>query len=127
MSNYPEDLVQHAIDMLREAGEGWEPDEVHFHLFNEDYWIIGSYKAELWLNEFGGFSAVGKVQQYEKDNFGEVSTDLGDSERVANMLAYIIGEEILQESVTLNDLLMTSEALTAEDVKSITEELEVLI
>ena len=35
---------------------------------------------------------------FEEFNFGEVYTKLFDPEKVANMLAYILGEEILSES-----------------------------
>ena len=34
--------------------------------------------------------------------FGQVSTDLSSSENVANMLAYILGEEILFNNDTYN-------------------------
>ena len=37
------------------------------------------------------------IKDYEQDNFGEVSTDLSDPERVVNMYVYIIGEEIVWE------------------------------
>ena len=37
------------------------------------------------------------MQSYEKDNFGEVHTDLSDPEKLVNMLYYIIGEEVLFE------------------------------
>jgi len=40
---------------------------------------------------------LNKVQTYEKDNFGEVYTDLSDPEKLINMLYYIIGEEVLSE------------------------------
>mgnify|MGYP001427359089 FL=1 len=38
-----------------------------------------------------------KVTKYEKDNYGEIYTDLSDPEKFANMLYYIIGEEVLYE------------------------------
>src|ERR1019366_6221995 len=92
------------IDKVREAAmdgimdcEGTYGAEVHNRLFNEDYFVIGSYQAEQLLNSYGTFAAIGKVRDYEKDNFGEVSTDLSDSEKVCNMLAYVLREELLNE------------------------------
>ena len=41
--------------------------------------------------------AIEKVQEYEKDNFGELYTDLSDPEKLVNMLFYIIGEEVIWE------------------------------
>jgi hypothetical protein len=45
------------------------------------------------------FDCIGTVQEYEQDNFGEVHTDLSCPEKVANMYAYVIGEEILSDVV----------------------------
>ncbi len=33
------------------------------------------------------------------DNYGEVTTDLSEPERVVNMYVYIIGEEILEDVI----------------------------
>jgi len=68
--------------------------ELHHHAFNQDYYIIGTYKAEQWLGSMA-FEVIGFIKDYEQDNFGEVSTDLSDPERVVNMFAYIIGEELV--------------------------------
>ena len=43
------------------------------------------------------FEAIDLVQTYEKDNFGEVYTDLSDPERLINMVYYIIGDEVICE------------------------------
>ena len=72
--------------------------DLHHEIFNMDYYIIGYYQAAQWLGT-DVFEAIGMIQDYEKDNFGEVYTDLGSSENVANMLAYILGEEVIQEVV----------------------------
>ena len=70
---------------------------LHNEVFNTDYYIIGTYRAKEALNEYGVFEALNKVRTYEKDNFGEVYTDLSDPEKLINMLYYIIGEEVLSE------------------------------
>jgi hypothetical protein len=69
---------------------------------NEDYFIIGYYKAEQWLKKDSIFNAIEKIKDYEQSNFGQVTTDLSSSESVANMLAYILGEEILFNNDTYN-------------------------
>ncbi len=71
--------------------------DLHNEVFNTDYYIIGTYEAKKALEEYGVFDAIEKVQTYEKDNFGEVYTDLSDPEKLINMLYYIIGEEVLYE------------------------------
>jgi len=72
--------------------------DIHHYLFNQDYWVIGYYQAEQdILKHCSVFQAIGIVQDYEKDNYGECHTDLSSSERVCNMLVYILGYECLSE------------------------------
>tara|TARA_R110002020_G_scaffold80651_1_gene201075 strand:+ start:164 stop:568 length:405 start_codon:yes stop_codon:yes gene_type:complete len=121
MKTQKQDVKESAIDALRDGvGEGHGSD-LHHHLFNEDYFIVGTYQATQWLGE-DAFEAIGRVKDYEMDNFGEVTTDLSNPERVANMLAYILGEEILQESETLRE--KWDKTLDNADLKAIAEELK---
>ena len=97
----------------------WACDLHHFTC-NEDYFVIGFCKAKSML---GGdaFDAIKVIQEYEQDNFGEVTTKLSDPEKVINMLAYIMGEEILQSSKHLMN--NYNKILTKEDLEIIGEEL----
>jgi hypothetical protein len=99
-----------------------EASELHHHLCNEDYFIIGTYKAKQFLGD-SAFEAIEYIKEYELDNFGTVSTKLDDPERVVNMLAYIIGEEILRTSDHLND--KWNSRLDFEDAEIISNELEI--
>jgi hypothetical protein len=93
------ELVEHIEDGVAEIKE-YNPDnwreDLHFHLFNEDYYIIGTYKAKQWLGDFA-FDAIETIREYEQDNFGEVSTDFSSPEKVVNMYTYIAGEELMNE------------------------------
>lgn len=91
-----EEAREAIIEALKNGYSGYYCD-LHHEVFNTDYYIIGTYEAKKALEEYGVFDAIEKVQTYEKDNFGEVYTDLSDPEKVANMLFYIIGEEVLYE------------------------------
>ena len=84
------------VEALENGYSGYYCD-LHNEVFNTDYYIIGTYRAKEALNEYDVFEALEKVQTYEKDNFGEVYTDLSDPEKLINMLYYIIGEEVLSE------------------------------
>ena len=84
------------IETLKNGYTGYYCD-LHNEVFNTDYYIIGTYEAKKALEDFGVFDAIDKVQTYEKDNFGEIYTDLSDPEKLINMLYYIIGEEVLFE------------------------------
>jgi len=73
-------------------------DELHYHAFNEDYYIIGYYQADQWLkqHDVSSFDAINTVKEYEVSNFGEMTTDI-NSESIVNMYVYILGEELLSE------------------------------
>ena len=99
-------LENHDNDFLSE-----NIDELHHYAFNQDYYIIGTYKAEQWLGD-RAFEAIRVIQDYEtkiyktnyeidllsdNDNFGQVTTPLSDPERVVNMYVYIVGERVVYE------------------------------
>lgn len=71
-------------------------NELHHDIFNTDYYLIGYYNCNEWLKKhnINTFEAIEYVQQYEKNIFGETHTAL-NSENIVNMVAYIVGEEIL--------------------------------
>ena len=77
------------IEALQDGYSGYYCD-LHNEVFN-------TYRAKKALEEYGVFDAIEKVQTYEKDNFGEVYTDLSNPEKLVNTLYYIIGEEVLYE------------------------------
>jgi len=125
MKTFNKEIVNHAIDRINDMiGYGeTEASELHFHLFNEDYFIIGYGPAEEFLNNGPGiFNAIEEIKEYEQFNFGQVSTDLSSSENVANMYAYIHGEELLYEIDTLQN--KHDRFLDDDDLKAIIEELE---
>ena len=71
--------------------------DLHNHLFNEDYHYCDASEAEDDLNAISVFDAIGVIVKYEKDNFGKVNTDFTNPCEVANMLYYIVGEEVLYD------------------------------
>ena len=63
------------------------------------------------------------MQEYEKFNFGEVTTDLSDPFKLLNMLVYILGEEFLNNSNTLTNTYW-NEYIPENEYKTIIKELE---
>jgi hypothetical protein len=120
-----EKIIYHAvegIDNLLDCEETIDGSELHHRLFNEDYFIIGRYEAEKFLQESGGvFNAIETITEYEKEQFGEVTTNLAEAEHVANMYAYIKGEEFLSRCSTFGH--NWDEELSLEDLQAIKEEL----
>jgi len=103
MNQLKQDVKNYIIQQLNDnVGLDQHISDLHHYLLNENYFIIGYYNAEQWLIKDNGsiFEAIEKIREYEQSNFGEVSTDLSNSENVANMVAYILGEEILYNNNT---------------------------
>lgn len=116
------EIKEYAIDRLEDLNDSnIDGADLHNEIFNTDYYIIGRYEAKKWLGE-DVFDAIDKIQEYEKDNFGEVNTDLSEPEKVVNMYVYIIGEEILYKSETLK--IAWDRCLTNDDIDNIIKELE---
>lgn len=84
------------IEALEDGYNGYYCD-LHNEVFNTGYYIIGTYQAKEALKEYDVWDAIEKVQTYEKENFGEIYTNLGNPEDLINVLYYIIGEEVLNE------------------------------
>lgn len=121
--NLLEDVKGKLVDALLNGYlVGKEVNEIHNEVFNMDYFVIGYYQAEQYLIQHEGvFSAIGEVQEYEKDNFGETTTDVSSREEVCNMLAYIKGEELLNSLDTIQEY--WDDELTEEIQSLILEEL----
>ena len=96
-----QDVKDYLIQQLQDdVGLNNDIDDLHHFLINQDYFIIGYYPARKLLEKESVFEAIEKIKDYEQSNFGEVSTDLSSSENVANMLAYVLADEILNENNT---------------------------
>ena len=91
-----QEAINDIIEALKNGYDGYYCD-LHNEVFNTDYYIIGTYEAKEALKEYDVFDAIELVQDYEKDNFGEVYTDLSDPEKLINMLYYIIGDDVIAE------------------------------
>ena len=94
LKEYFDTFIDDSIEHLKED-EYWKED-LHHNAFNQDYYIYGTYEAKKWLGDMV-FDVIEHIRKYEEFNFGEVNTDFSDPEKVVNMYAYIIGEEIVHE------------------------------
>ena len=98
IQEYFNDYLKDNLDYLKENYPTTYLDDLHHYAFNEDYYIIGTYKAKQWLGE-QAFDIINIIKNYEQDNFGEVTTDFSSSENVVNMYVFIIGEEIIEDAI----------------------------
>ena len=118
------EVKEQAIDYLKDNQdiETYGCD-LHHEIFNTDYFCYYTSEAKDYLNSYGIFQAIEEVTEYEKFNFGEVTTEISDPVKLLNMLVYIKGEEILYKSNTLtNDY--WKEYVPSEEYKNIIEEIE---
>lgn len=122
-TNIEVNAIYKLIDTVNDyAGQGLTADDLFYHAYNEDYEYIYTSDAKKDLEEYGVFKAIEEVKEYEQFNFGEVSTDFSDPCKVANMLFYIIGEEIISHlDLDYND------EIEEEQTEKITKELREMI
>ena len=97
------ELREFCIERLQEIADYDNQDyrdtpvaDLHSEIFNTDYYIVGRYQAKQWMGE-DAFDMIGDVVEYEKDHFGEITTDLSEPESVVNMWVYVQGWELIDE------------------------------
>lgn len=105
-----------------ELAEGVYGCDLHNHIFNSEEIFIHDNVAEEACDSVGTWSAIRLVSTYEKDNFGEVSSEIYPC-KVANMLVYIYGEYLLNQIAYLQGDKLDEE-LTEEDLSIIVEQVE---
>ena len=88
-----EEMKEYDIENLKQL---IKDGDIHNEIFNTDYYIIGTYEAKKWLGD-QAFDVIGIIKEYEEDNFGEVTTELDNPEKVVNMYVYIVGEDLINE------------------------------
>lgn len=96
------ELREYLNDFISENNDvKWaHPDnDLHFHAFNEDYYIVGYYQAEKWLKDHGlsTFEAIRICNDFEMEHFGEIQNSFDNAEKLVNHLVYWYGLEICNE------------------------------
>ena len=94
-----DEIKDYFYDWLEDQDPEWideNIDDIHHHRFNTDYYIIGTYEAKQWLGD-EVFHVIETIKEYETFNFGKVTTDFSDPEKIVNMYTYIIGEQVVYE------------------------------
>ena len=101
MNILKQDVKDYLIQQLQDdVGLDNDINDLHHYLINQDYFLIGYYNCRKWLEKESVFEAIEKIKEYEESNFGEVSTDFSNEEKVPNMLAYVLADEIQNEDKT---------------------------
>jgi hypothetical protein len=87
--------------------------EFHSKLFNENYYFIYTSDCNNFINsQFdNSFNAIEIVKDYEESNFGTFNTTI-QAFNIANMLIYIIGEDLIYNVLNIEDETTAKEILT---------------
>jgi len=94
------ELANHLLNLINDGVLTNEnKDEWRQIAFNEDYYLIGYYQCSEWLKKHNldTYEAIAICQDYGIEMFGEFQTRYDNAEITANMLAYIYGEELINE------------------------------
>ena len=110
--------MNNIIKCLEGGYDGYYCD-LHDEVFNTDYYIIGTYEAKEALNQYDVFKAIEKVKDNEELNFGEVTTDISDPEKLANMLYYIVGEDVISDMYEIEEFNDNCNYLATEETNAI--------
>ena len=113
-----EEAINDSIDWLEGGYDGYYCD-LHNAVFNTSYYIIGIYEAKEALKQYDVFKAIEKVKDYEELNFGEVTTDISDPEKLANMLYYIIGYDVISDMYEIEEFNDNWNYLATEETNAI--------
>lgn len=93
-----EELINHIQEVKQELSVKQINDDLHYHCFNEDYYLIGYYQCSEWLkkHDLGEFEALEELYEMQKIHFGEVQPlESINSETVVNQLVYFYGLELV--------------------------------
>lgn len=122
MSRYSKEireLIKGEIkDMIMDYEDVYGCDLAH-EMYNNDYYIIGTYKAKQFIREY--FDDMCECLEQYQEEVGEVYKDITNPEKVASLLALFVAQDVLSESKVLDD--KWNEALEESDLEQIKEEL----
>ena len=93
--------------------------DLAYEMYNNDYYIIGTYKAKQFLKEY--FDDMLECLEQYGEEIGGTYPDITNAEKVATLLALFVAQDILNESKTLDEC--GNCRLTEEDLEAIKEEL----
>jgi hypothetical protein len=92
-------LLDYVEDNNLTLSEALQDDDLHFKVYNSDYFIVGYYNAEQWLidNERNyTFDVLEYVQNQEEIADGTIEK-IDNAERLVNLYAYWLGYEVIAE------------------------------
>ena len=93
--------------------------DLAYEMYNNDYYIIGTYEAKRFLKEY--FDDMTECLEQHEEEFGEQYPDITNPEKVATLLALFVAQDVLYESKTLDKC--WNDRLEESDLKLIAKEI----
>jgi len=93
-----QELLNHIEEVKQELTVEQINNDLHYHCFNEDYYLIGYYQCSEWLkkHDLGEFEALEELQYLQTIHFGDIQElESINSETVVNQLVYFYGLELV--------------------------------
>ena len=122
MSRYSKEireLIKGEIkDMIMDYEDVYGCD-LAYEMYNNDYYIIGTYKAKQFLKEY--FDDMCECLEQYQEEVGEGYKDITNPEKVASLLTLFVAQDVLSESKVLDECWDCR--LTEENLEAIKEEL----
>lgn len=87
-------------DMISDYENVYGCDLAH-EMYNNDYYIIGTYKAKQELKKY--FDDMCECIEQYKEEFGVTYEDITDAEKLLTLLMLFVAQDVLSESETLNE------------------------
>ena len=94
-----QELLNYVEDNDITLADALQDDDLHYKVYNQDYFIIGYYNADQWLIDNDRnytFEVLSYVQEQEESMFGTIEK-IDNAERLVNLYAYWLGYEIIAE------------------------------
>lgn len=113
------EFILDGLNSLTDHADSVQGCDLHNELFNGDGLIYTADCLQA-TEDLGVWDCINLVVGYEKAEFGEVYSKI-DPYKIANMVLYIMGQELLNFSPTLQDC--WDSYLSEDDLKAVRREI----
>lgn len=113
------DIAEEIIERIDEFEGSYGADLV-YDMYNQDYYIIGTYKAKEFVKE--NIDEVFQALEDYQFQIGEYYRDIADYEKLASLTALFIAQEILNKTETIDEY--WNEEITEEGIEKIKNEIQ---
>lgn len=104
MSRYSEEIREQIRSEIKDMISDYENVygcDLAYEMYNNDYYIIGTYKAKQELKKY--FDDMCECIEQYKEECGVTYENITDAEKLLTLLMLFVAQDVLSESETLNE------------------------